>query len=251
MSAKSFPVSSNWPKTISRIRTNIYKVIRTEKPTLYSAVNLLPELKVDAVRWSRIPSEQVIASAAAAIDARGIRVLRAKDGPEALSRIKELIPAGSEVMNGSSTTLIEIGYSDLLKSEKHNWIDLYKKVISENDPEKRAEIRRRSVTSDYFLSGVNAIAMTGELVSCDASGSRVGAWPFAARHLILVAGVNKIVPTLQDALQRIREYAYPLEDARSKKVNGVASQIGKCVILSNEKQPGRVTLILVNDVLGY
>jgi hypothetical protein len=66
-----------------------------------------------------------------------------------------------------------------------------------------------------------------------------------------VAGVNKIVPTLQDALQRIREYAYPLENARSKKVSGAASQIGKCVILSSEKQPGRVTLILVNDVLGY
>lgn len=226
-------------------------MIGTEKPTLYSAVNLLPELNVDSVRWSRIPAEQVIASSAAAIGARGIRILRAKDGPEALSRIKELIPAGSEVMNGSSTTLIEIGYSDLLKSEQHNWIDLYKIVISENDPEKRAEIRRKSVISEYFLSGVNAIAMTGELVSCDASGSRVGAWPFGARHLILVAGVNKIVPTLEVALQRIREYAYPLEDARSKKVNGTPSQIGKCVILSNERQPGRVILILVNDVLGY
>lgn len=226
-------------------------MIRTEKPTLYSAINLLPELKIDTARWSRIPSEQVIASSVAAIGARGIKVLRVLDGPEGLARIKELIPAGSEVMNGSSTTLIEIGYSDLLKSEQHNWIDLYKMIISENDPDKRVEIRRKSVTSEYFLSGVNAIAMTGELVSCDASGSRVGAWPFAARHLILVAGVNKIVPTLQDALQRIREYAYPLEDARSKKVNGVASQIGKCVILANERQQGRVTLILVNDILGY
>lgn len=226
-------------------------VIGTEKPTLYSAANLLPELEIDTARWSRIPAEQVIASSAAAIGARGIKVLLALDGLEALARIKELIPAGSEVMNGSSTTLIEIGYSDLLKSEQHNWINLYKKVTSENDPVKRAEIRRKSVTSEYFISGVNAIAMTGELVSCDASGSRVGAWPFAARHLVLVAGVNKIVPTLQDALQRVQEYAYPLENARSKKVNGVASQIGKCVILSNERQPGRVTLILVNDVLGY
>jgi L-lactate utilization protein LutB len=94
-------------------------VIGTEKPTLYSAANLLPELEIDTARWSRIPAEQVIASSAAAIGARGIMVLRAKDGLEALARIKELIPAGSEVMNGSSTTLIEIGYSDLLKSEQH------------------------------------------------------------------------------------------------------------------------------------
>ena len=95
------------------------------------------------------------------IEARGIKVLRVQDGSEALARIEELIPPGAEVMNGSSTTLIEIGYLDLLKSE-----------------------------------------------------------------------------------QRIREYAYPLEDARSKKVYGAASQIGKCVILSNERQQGLVTLIL-------
>jgi hypothetical protein len=63
-----------------------------------------------------------------------------------------------------------------------------------------------SVTAEYFLSGVNAIAITGEHVSCDASGSRAGAWPFAARNLILVSGVNKIVPSLQDALQRVMEY---------------------------------------------
>jgi L-lactate utilization protein LutB len=226
-------------------------VIGTEKPTLYSAANLLPELQVDAARWSRIPAEDDIASSVKAIESRGIKVLRARDGRLALARIEELIPPGAEVMNGSSTTLIEIGYLDLLKSNQHNWVDLSRRLISENDDVLRNEMRRKSVTAEYFLSGVNAIAMTGELVSCDASGSRVGAWPFAAEHLVLVAGVNKIVPSLADALQRIREYAYPLEDARYQKVYGTASQIGKCVILSNEMQQGRVTLILVNDILGY
>ena len=218
---------------------------------MYSAANLLPELQVDATRWSRIPAEQDIASSVKEIEARGIKVLRARDGREALVKIQEIIPPGAEVMNGSSTTLIEIGYPDLLKSEQHNWVDLSTRVTSEDDDDVRNEMRRKSVTAEYFLSGVNAIAASGELVSCDASGSRVGAWPFAARHLVLVAGVNKIVPSLADALQRIREYAYPLEDARYKKAYGTASQIGKCVILSNEMQQGRVTLILVNDVLGY
>lgn len=80
---------------------------------------------------------------------------------------------------------------------------------------------------------------------------KVDAWPFAAKNLILVVGVNKIVPTLQDAMRRVREYAYPLEDARSKKVNGTPSRIGKCVILANEPQSSRTTLILVDDRLGY
>lgn len=84
---------------------------------------------------------------------------------------------------------------------------------------------RKSVTADYFLSGVNALAMTGELVSCDATGSRLGAWPFNAKNLLRVSDMNKIVPTLQDALQRIREYVYSLEDLRSQKANGVPSLI--------------------------
>jgi L-lactate utilization protein LutB len=222
-----------------------------ETLTKYSAANLLPELDVDAARWSRLPLEQDIVSSMKAIEARGTKVFRVRDGSEALAKIKELIPNGAKVMNGSSTTLIEIGYQDLLNSNRHDWTDLYKEVTSENDANKRNEIRRKSVTAEYFLSGVNAIAMTGELVSCDASGSRVGAWPFAAKHLVLVTGANKIVPTLQDALQRIKDYAYPLEDARSKKVNGIPSQFGKCVILANERQPGRIILILVDGILGY
>ncbi len=217
----------------------------------YSAVNLLPELKVDSERWSRMPSEETIASSVQSIEKRGIKVLRVKDGEGALAKIKEIIPSGAEVMNGSSTTLSEIGYMDLISGGYKGWKNLRSVVTSENDKEKRDELRRKSVTADYFLSGVNAIAVTGELVSCDATGSRVGAWPFAAKNLILVAGVNKIVPTLQDALQRIREYAYPLEDARAKKASGTPSVIGKCVILARERQAGRITLILVNERLGY
>jgi hypothetical protein len=83
-------------------------VIGTEKRTLYSAANLLPELQVDAARWSRIPAEKEIASSVKEIEARGIKVLRVQDGRLALARIEELNPPGAEVMNGSSTTLIEI-----------------------------------------------------------------------------------------------------------------------------------------------
>lgn len=218
--------------------------------TKYSFVNLLKEARVDPERWSRTPSELEIAASIAALEKNNIMVIRVKDGVAALEKIKELIPPDSQVMNGSSTTLIEIGYEDLMNGQ-HGWLDLHKAVISENDERMRNDLRRRSVTAEYFLSGVQAIAMTGEIVGCDASGSRVGAWPFAAENLVLVSGVNKIVPTLLDALQRVREFAYPLEDARARKVYGNPSQIGKCVILAKEGRPGRVTLIMIDEILGY
>ncbi len=221
------------------------------KVTQYSAVNLIEEARVDPGIWSRIPDEKAIMEAVSAIESHGIRVIRVDTGDQALAAITRLIPPGAEVMHGSSTTLIEIGYEDLILSGKSGWNDIHKAITAENDDGKRAELRRKSVTSEYFLSSANAIAKTGEILACDMSGSRTGAWPFAAGHLILVVGVNKIMPTLEDAMKRIREYAYPLEDARAQHAYGIHSRIGKCVILAYEASEGRTTLILVNDRLGY
>jgi L-lactate utilization protein LutB len=219
--------------------------------TPYSAIHLLRDARVDPDRWNRMPSEDIVVQTVQQIEKRGITVIRTETSETALATIKKLIPSGTSVMNGSSTTLIEIGYEHLLQSGTMDWINLHDMITSEDNSERRDGLRRRSVTADYFLSGINAIAQTGELVSCDRTGSRVGAWPYAAGHLILVSGINKIVPTLSDALQRVREYALPLEDTRARKAYGVGSRIGKCVILANEEVKGRIFLILIDENLGY
>jgi L-lactate utilization protein LutB len=221
------------------------------KITQYSAIHLISEAKADSEKWNRIPTPDVVEKTVREMEKRGIKVIVAPDGKEALSELKKIIPSGAEVMNGSSTTLIEIGYEEFISEGKSGWNHMHNKITAENDDRKRAELRRKSVTADYFISGANAIAQTGEIVACDASGSRVGAWPFSAGHLILVVGINKIVPTLQDALNRVWEYAYRLENARAQKAYGTPSVIGKCVILAHEKNEGRVTLILVQEALGY
>ena len=221
------------------------------KITRYSAIHLIPEAGVDPEKWNSIPSPDKVEETVREIEKRGIKVIIAETGEEALSVLKNSIPPGAEVMNGSSTTLIEIGYEEYLSGGKSGWNLVHTKINAENNDLKRAEIRRKSVAADYFLSGANAIARTGEILACDASGSRVGAWPFAAGHLILVVGINKIVPTLEDALNRVRQYAFKLENLRAQKVYGTPSMIGKCVILSHEKNPGRITLVLVKEALGY
>jgi hypothetical protein len=221
------------------------------KITQYSAINLIPEAIVDPHTWNGIPSPDIVSRTVHEIEARGIKVIISPDGDDALSYLKKIIPPGAEVMNGSSTTLIEIGYEEYISGGKSGWNVVHDSIRAENDDRKRADLRRKSVAADYFISGANAIAQTGEIVACDASGSRVGAWPFAAGHLILVVGINKIVPTLEDALNRIRHYAYRLENVRAQKAYGTPSMIGKCVILAHEKNERRVTLILVKEALGY
>ena len=221
------------------------------KVTQYSAVNLIPEAGVDPDTWNSIPTDEVVETTAKAIERRGIQVIIASNAGDALSVLRKVIPMGAEVMNGSSTTLIEIGYEDYISGNRSGWKLMHDIITAENNDDKRAELRRKSVASEYFVSGANALSQTGEIVACDATGSRVGAWPFAAGHLILVVGINKIVPSLEDALNRVRQYAYPLENARAKRAYGTPSIIGKCVILSHEKNEGRIILILVKEALGY
>lgn len=201
--------------------------------------------------WSEIPDEKAIKEVVEAVRSRGVNVMLVNGRSEALAKIKELIPENAEVMNGSSTTLDQIGFTDYLKSGKHGWKNLHVEILREKDGAKQADLRRKSVSSEYFLGSVNAISKTGELVACDASGSRVSAYPFAAKNLILVAGAQKITSSLDEAIKRIREYVFPLEDERAKKVYGMGSATGKWVVIEREIFPNRTTLILVKEKLGF
>ena len=219
--------------------------------TPYSAINLLADARVDTDRWNRQPDEATVEKTVQAVEARNVRVVRAPTAEAAGEALLDLIPENAEVMNGSSTTLIEVGYEDLLKTNPKGWRDYHAVITAENDEEQRQALRRRSVTADWFLSGVQAIAGTGQLVGCDRTGSRVGAWPFGAAHLVLVSGTNKIVPTLDDALARCWEFALPIEQQRAQRVYGTSSEIGNVVIIEKEMDPDRVTLVLVGERLGY
>jgi len=202
-------------------------------------------------KYTKLPDEKELKETTDAISSRGIKVIIVKNKEEALIKIKELIPKGSEVANGSSTTLNEIGFVDYLKSGGHGWKNLHEEILKENDVAKQMDLRRKSVTAEYFLGSVNAIAKTGELVACDASGSRVTAYPFAAKNLILVAGEQKITSNLDEAIKRVREYVYPFENERAQEAYGMNSTTGKWVIIEREVIPNRTTLILVKEKLGF
>lgn len=202
-------------------------------------------------KWKKFPNEIQIQNTLESVKKRNIDVYFVKDKEEALEKIKELIPDNSSVMTGSSTTLYQIGFMRYYLLEKNPWICLGPEIYQEEDQEKRINLQRRSEIADYFIASVNAIAESGQLVATDASGSRVSAYPYAAKNIILVAGVQKITKTLEEAMERIREYVYPLEDKRAMKAYGIPSTIGKWVIIEKEKQDHRIKLILVNEELGF
>ncbi|HUV83807.1 MAG TPA: LUD domain-containing protein, partial [archaeon] len=153
---------------------------------------------------------------------------------------------------GGSETLQEIGFIDLLKSGNHTWNNLKDKIMAEKDEARQAELRIQSVLSEYFLGSVHAIAETGELVFASATGSQLPSYAYTCRNVIWVAGTQKIVPTLADAIQRVEEYVLPREDARMKREGYSGSVIGKLLIVKFEIDPNRnLKLILVPEKLGF
>ena len=197
------------------------------------------------------PDDEGFAQAVDTLRENGFAVAVVDSAEEALETLQSQIPAGASVMNGHSTTLEEIGFVDYLTEGDHEWESLPNEIWSIDDDEQRHAARWDAQTADYFLGGINAIAQTGELVAADRSGSRIGAYPFAAENLIVVSGVNKIVPTLDDALDRLESVAYPLENERAKDAYGVESAVAKQLIFRQELDEGRTTVVLVREQLGY
>jgi L-lactate utilization protein LutB len=208
------------------------------------------DAEIDA-ELDRLPDDETVEETVANLEERGFDVIVVDDADEALTAVKSQIPDGVSVMNGHSTTLEEIGFDEFLSEGDHDWESLPDRIWGIDDDAERQTARRESQTADYFLGGINAVAQTGELVAADLSGSRIGAYPFAAGNVVIVTGANKVVPTLSDAFDRLESVAYPLENERAQEAYGVESAVAKQLIYRRETEEGRTTVVLVREQLGY
>lgn len=185
-----------------------------------------------------------------ALRARNINALVAETGEEAKEQLAHMIPEGAAVFKSTSETLDSIGYSDYLRQSGH-YQDLQAAIGAESDPAKQRELRRLSTVAEYFIGSVHAIAVTGEVVIASGSGSQIGAYVYGAKHVIWVASVQKICPTLTDAITRVRGYALARHDQWLEERGRAAAPIGKLLIFENEQAAGRVSMILIKENLGW
>jgi hypothetical protein len=204
--------------------------------------------------YATLPALEVIRQTVEAVQARGINAEFVETREEALARLQALIPPGCVVMTGSSVTLQQIGFEEILISGDHPWRNFKADLLAEKDPAKQSAMRRQGTLAEYYLGSVNALAETGELVFASGSGSQLPAYAYSSRNVIWVAGTQKITPSLDDALRRVREYVLPLEDQRQKSLgNQAGSRINRILIIEGEPAYLRrnLNLILVNQVLGF
>ena len=204
--------------------------------------------------YDTLPAPEQVRRTVEAVNARGIHAELMETKEAALERVKALIPPGCVVMTGSSVTLQQIGFEDILISGDHPWRNFKADLLAEKDPNKQSTMRRQGTLAEYYLGSVNALAETGELVFASGSGSQLPAYAYNSRNVIWVAGTQKITPSLDGALQRVREYVLPLEDQRQRSLgNQSGSRINRILIIEGEPAYLRrnLTLILVNQALGF
>lgn len=192
---------------------------------------------------------------------RNISGYYCEDKEEAVKQILELIPDGSEVSWGGSMTLEQIGIKKAVREKGYSVND---PMSALNDQKRALELRRKALSSDVFLSSVNAVTMDGEIVNIDGTGNRVAAIVFGPERVILVAGANKIVFDERDAIDRIKNDACPPNCIRLGKKTpcAVTGKCGNCLSAGNtvcchtvttrfSSIDDRMHVILVNENLGY
>jgi len=194
-----------------------------------------------------------IEKAVAALKEHGFDPIQVDTKEEALAKVKELIPEGASIMNGTSQTLREIGLIDYLKEGTHPWENNHDAILAETDMAKQGQLRREAVISDFYLGSAHAVTETGELLIASNTGSQLPHLVFTSPNIVLVVGANKIVPTLADAFKRVEEHVVPLEDERMKQAYGFGTTWAKSVVLHKENpMMGRkIHVVIVNEELGF
>ena len=177
---------------------------------------------------------------------------------QALEKALELIPKGATVGWGGALSAKQIGLIDATNAGEYNAIDRDKTT----SPEERVKAMKRCLMADVFITGANALSLDGQMVNIDGVGNRVAAIVYGPESVIVIAGMNKVMDTLDAAVVRARTIAAPMNKQRfaSQTPCEVTGTCGDCksegcicnqiLITRNSKPAGRIKMILVGEDLG-
>lgn len=190
---------------------------------------------------------------------RNIEVQFYEDIHELKDKILNIIPLDCTVGIGNSATLKEIGISDDL-SNRGNLV--YDKTKARDELEVKT-LKKKSLLSDWYISGSNAISIDGHIVNIDHSGNRVAALMYGPDNVIIVVGKNKITNTLEEAIFRTKNVASP-QNAKRAGYNPPCVKLGKCidcnsservcnylVVIQGQYIPNRLKVFIVEEELGF
>lgn len=201
-------------------------------------------------QYSRLASDTQIMRTAQSLEAHGIHAIIAANGEETRTKLLELLPEGAEVFLGSSDTVKELGLKEIVdNSERFNSVRV--RLAKMDSSTQNREMIKMGAVPEYIIGSVQAVTEDGSVVIASNTGSQLAPYAASAAHVIWVVGSQKIVRTLEEGFERVYQYALPLEDARLMKEYGMRSSVNKMLIIHKEVIPGRTTIILVKEKLGF
>jgi hypothetical protein len=200
--------------------------------------------------FTQLAPEEQIVKTVQALEARGIRAVVFDSGEEARNYVLDLIPSGAEVYNSPSRTLELIGLTEDIEHPT-GFQSVRERLLALDRVTQRSEMRKLGASPDVLVGSIHAITERGEIMVASATGSQLGPAASGAGMVIWIVGTQKLVHTLEDGLRRIREHSLPLESERTERVYGQESAINKLLIINGEAYPGRITIVLVKQLLGF
>jgi L-lactate utilization protein LutC len=200
--------------------------------------------------FAQLASDEHIERTVIALEANGMHAIVVEDGAAARQKVAELLPPGAEVFISSSTTAQQTGIiKDVDESGRYD--SLRVKLTKMNRQTQNREMIKMGATPEYVIGSVHALTVTGIAIIASASGSQLASYTSGAAKVIWVVGSQKIVQSLEEGFRRVEEYSLPMESIRLMKVYGQNSAINKILVVHRETTPGRITVIIVKENLGF
>ena len=209
------------------------------------------------VLWLR---ECIINKTIKALEANRMNGYLVNSREELINKIEELTNKGDLVACGGSMSLFEAGVIEHLRSGRYKFLDRYKEGLKSEDIK---NIFRETFSADVFFTSANAITENGEIYNVDGNGNRVAAMLYGPDKVIIVAGYNKIVGDLDEAIKRNRMISAPANAKRLDKKTPCA-KVGFCMdcksperlcreytLIRSQSNQDRIHVIFLNEELGY
>ncbi|WP_119727686.1 LUD domain-containing protein [Thermomonospora amylolytica] len=207
-------------------------------------------IPVPATPFADPAPAQRLERAATALTANGFTAEILDDAVAARTRVKELIPEGAGVFTAASETLRLSGIDeDINTSGRYQAVK--PRALAMDRATRADDIRRMLAGPDVVVGSVAALTETGSLVVASYSGSQLPAYAGGAARAIWIVGAQKVVPDLDTALRRVEDHALPLESARAQVAYGQPSAVNRLLILNAEPHPGRGTVLLLREAIGF
>lgn len=201
--------------------------------------------------FSQLADQLAIDKAIESLKANGIEAKFVQTSDEAKKEVLNLIPEKAEVMTMTSVTLDSTGIADEINNSD-KFSPVRNKLNTMDRITQGSEMQKLGAAPDWVVGSVHAVTESGNVLVASNTGSQLPAYAYGSANVIWVVGTQKIVKDTEEALKRIYEYVLPLEAERAKKAYGaLGSNVSKLLIINKEVKAGRITLIFVNQALGF